>query len=129
MARLREVIPPVGGSVNNPIDLSLASLVNPSIHRDAISIVAQDENIDMMLLITVVGGEQLHDIVLEATRDRKTKALVVTLMSGTTQSVAQDFLLMLGSGISVYSDAGRAAKALRKLWEYADFRANWAGLE
>ncbi len=130
MARLREVIPPVGGSVNNPIDLSLASLVNPSIHRDAISIVAQDENIDMMLLITVVGGEQLHDIVLEATRDRKTKKpLVVTLMSGTTQSVAQDFPLMLGSGISVYSDAGRAAKALRKLWEYADFRANWAGLE
>jgi len=130
MAKLREVIPPVGGSVNNPIDLSLASLVNPSLHRDAISIVAQDENIDMLLLITIVGGEQLRTIVLEATRNKKVKKpLVVTLMSGTMQSVAQDFPLMLGSGISVYSDAGRAAKALKKLWEYADFRANWDGEE
>lgn len=130
IAKLREVIPPVGGSVNNPIDLSLASLVNPSLHRDAISIVAQDENIDMLLLITIVGGEQLRTIVLEATRNKKVKKpLVVTLMSGTTQSVAQDFPLMLGSGISVYSDAGRAAKALKKLWEYADFRANCDGQE
>ncbi len=65
----------------------------------------------MMLLITVVGGEQLHDIVLEATRDRKTKKpLVVTLMSGTTQSVAQ-FPVDAWQRHSVYSDAGRAAKA------------------
>jgi acyl-CoA synthetase (NDP forming) len=122
IGRLREVIPPVGGSVNNPIDLSLASLVNPSMHKDAISIVAQDKNIDMLLLISIVGGEQLRDIILEATQNTKVKKpLVVTLMSGTTQSVAQDFPLMLGSGISVYSDAGRAAKALRKLWGYAEF--------
>lgn len=120
--RLREVIPPVGGSVNNPIDLSLASLVNPAMHKDAISIVAQDKNIDMLLLISIVGGEQLRVIVIEATQNTKVKKpLVVTLMSGTTQSVAQDFPLMLGSGISVYSDAGRAAKALRKLWGYAEF--------
>lgn len=126
MAKLREVIPPVGGSVNNPIDLSLASLVNPSMHKDAINIVAQDENIDMLLLITIVGGEQLRTIIQEATRNEKVKKpLVVTLMSGTTQSVAQDFPLMLGSGISVYTDAGRAAKALKKLCEYAYFRANW----
>lgn len=125
IGRLREVIPPVGGSVNNPIDLSLASLVNPSMHKDAISIVAQDKNIDMLLLISIVGGEQLRDIVLEATQNTKVKKpLVVTLMSGTTQSVAQDFPLMLGSGISVYSDAGRAAKALRKLWGYAEFIAD-----
>lgn len=125
IGRLREVIPPVGGSVNNPIDLSLASLVNPSMHKDAISIVAQDKNIDMLLLISIVGGEQLRDIVLEATQNTKVKKpLVVTLMSGTTQSVAQDFPLMLGSGISVYSDAGKAAKALRKLWGYAEFIAD-----
>ena len=125
IGRLREVIPPVGGSANNPIDLSLASLVNPSMHKDAISIVAQDKNIDMLLLISIVGGEQLRDIVLEATQNTKVKKpLVVTLMSGTTQSVAQDFPLMLGSGISVYSDAGRAAKALRKLWGYAEFIAD-----
>jgi len=73
-----------------------------------------------------VGGEQLRTIIQEATRNEKVKKpLVVTLMSGTTQSVAQDFPLMLGSGISVYTDAGRAAKALKKLCEYAYFRANW----
>ncbi|MDI9558380.1 MAG: CoA-binding protein [Pseudomonadota bacterium] len=122
--KLRRIIPPVGGSVNNPIDLSLASLVNPLIHKDAIDAVARDKNIDMLLLITVIGGEQLREIVLDATRNvENKKPLVVTLMGGTTQEVAQDFPLMLGSGISVYPDAARAAKVLKKLWEYAEFRA------
>ncbi len=125
-ARLRKIIPPVGGSVNNPIDLSLASLVNPHLHKDAIDIVAGDENIDMLLLISVVGGEQLREIVLEARRNMEVrKPLVITMMTGSMQAVAQDFPLMLGSGASVYSDAGRAAKALANLWEYAQFRSRW----
>ena len=36
--RLRKAMPPVGGSINNPIDLSLASVVNPRVHSDALRI-------------------------------------------------------------------------------------------
>jgi acetyl-CoA synthetase (ADP-forming) len=55
--------------------------------------------------------------------DIKTKKpLVVTEMVGTEESIGRDFPLLLSSGISVYSDAARAAKALSRLWEYARFR-------
>jgi acetyltransferase len=123
--RLHKALPPVGGSVNNPVDLSLASLVAPTVHRDAIRIVAEDEGIDMLLVIAVVGGKLLRDLILEAMRDTKKarKPLVVTLMAGPMQSVAQDFPLLLRSGISVYPDAARAAKALAMLFEHARFRA------
>jgi acetyltransferase len=121
--RLRKALPPVGGSVNNPIDLSLASLVAPTVYRDAIRIAAEDEGIDMLLVIAVVGGKLLCDLILEATSNLKEKKpVVVTLMAGPMQSVAGDFPLLLGNGISVYPDAARAAKALAMLWEYAWFR-------
>jgi acetyl-CoA synthetase (ADP-forming) len=122
--RLHKALPPVGGSVNNPVDLSLASLVAPTVHRDAIRIVAEDEGIDMLLVIAVVGGKLLRDLILEAIRDIKArKPLVVTVMAGPMQSVARDFPLLLRSGISVYPDAARAAKALAMLFEHARFRA------
>jgi len=101
--RLRKALPPIGGSVNNPVDLSLVSYVSPTMHRDVVRIVAEDEGIDMLLLIAVVGGKLLRDLILEAMRDIKArKPLVVTLMAGPMQSVAQDFPLLLRSGISVY---------------------------
>jgi len=125
--RLLQKMPLVGGSIHNPIDLSLASVVNPRVHSDAIRIVAADENIDMLLVIAVVGGEVLRDFILEAKADAGIdKPLVVTVMAGDMQSVARDFRLFLGSGITIYSDALRAVKALAKLAEYARFRVRRA---
>jgi acyl-CoA synthetase (NDP forming) len=85
--------------------------------------VAEDENIDMLLVVAVVGGEQLRDMIAEAIAGMKRrKPIVVTVMAGTMESVARDFPLLLGSGISTYSDAARAAKALAKLYDYTRFR-------
>ena len=39
--KLRKAMPPVGGSINNPIDLSLASMVTPRICKDALTIAAR----------------------------------------------------------------------------------------
>ena len=128
--RLKNVLPPVGGSVNNPIDVGLASLVAPAVYRDAIRIAAEDEGIDMLLVIANVGGKLLRDLILEATSNIELrKPLVVTVMGGPMQSVAQDFPLFLGSGISVYLDAARAAKALAMLWEHAQFRARGSAVQ
>jgi acetyltransferase len=121
--KLHKTMPLTGGSVNNPIDLSLASMVAPQVFRDALRIAAEDENIDMLLVITVVGGERFRDLILEAMGEIKTrKPLAVTVMAGNMQSVSQDFPLFLTSGIPAYSDAVRAAKALARLYEYARYR-------
>ncbi len=122
--RLAKAMPPVGGSSNNPVDLSLASAVNPRLHGDAIRILAEAPDVDMILLIAIVGGEALRDIILQAAADITTiKPLAVTEMVGTEESIGRDFPVLLSSGISVYSDAARAARALSRLWEYARFRA------
>ena len=90
---------------------------------------AEEENVDMLLVIAVIGGEQLRNIILEAMGDIKTrKALVVTIMAGTTHSVGQDFPMLLSSGISVYPDSARAANALARLSEYARFRERWSAM-
>lgn len=129
LERLRKAIPPVGSSVNNPIDLSLTSLVAPHVYKDAIRMVAEEENVDMLLVIAVIGGEQLRNIILEAMGYIKTrKALVVTIMARTTHSVGQDFPMLLSSGISVYPDSARAANALARLSEYARFRERWSAM-
>ncbi|HME44874.1 MAG TPA: acetate--CoA ligase family protein [Syntrophorhabdales bacterium] len=128
--KLRKAMPPVGGSINNPIDLSLASMVSPRICKDALIIATEDENIDMLLVISVVGGELLRDLMLEALAEmRDKKPFVVTVMAGRTQSVAQDLGLLLASGISAYPDASRAAKALARLSEYARIRESRPAVE
>ena len=121
--KLRKAMPPVGGSIGNPIDLSLASMVSPRICKDALVIAAEDENIDMLLVISVVGGELLRDLMLEALAEiRNKKPVAVTVMAGTAQSVTQDVGLLLASGIPAYADAARAAEALSRLSGYTDFR-------
>ena len=121
--RLREVLPPVGVSAHNPVDLGLASVVGPHLYGDAVRILAKDENTDMMLLIGGVGGERLCTIVAEALAEAHTKKpLVVAVMAGTTQSLGRDIPLFLDRGISVYPEPLRGAKALSRLWEYARSR-------
>jgi acetyltransferase len=121
--KLRKTMPLVGGSINNPIDLSLASLVGPHVYGDAIRILSEEESIDMLLVISIVGGERLRDLVLNAMAEVRTrKPVVVTIMAGTTESIGRDFPLLLGSRVSVYPDAARAAKSLSRLSEYARFR-------
>lgn len=124
--RLRKAMPLVGGSINNPIDLSLASLVGPHVYGDAIRILSDEENIDMLLVISIVGGGLLCDLALQAMADvNAKKPLAVTIMAGTTESIGRDYPLLLGSGFSVYPDAARAAKSLYRLSEYARFRERW----
>ena len=128
--KLRKVLPQVGSSVNNPMDVGLASLLAPTLYRDAIRIAAEDEGIDMLLVIANVGGKLLRDLILEASSNMKAKKpLVVTVMGGTMQSLAQDFPLFLGSGISIYPDAARAAKALAMMWEHARFRQRGSDMQ
>ncbi len=122
--RLRNAMPLVGGSIGNPVDLSIASSVKPQIHGDALRILAESPEIDMVLLIAVAKGEVLRDIILQATTglERK-KPIAVTNMAGTEETIGHDLPRFLSAGISVYSDAAKAVDALWRMWEYARFLA------
>lgn len=130
LARLRDSLPAVGASIRNPLDLSLASLVNPRVYGDALRILLDEEGVDMLLVITVTGGEPLRDILLEAMNDRRARnPVAVTVMAGSPQSATGDIEMLLTSSIAAYPDAARAAKALAKLSAYAQWRRRSAGSE
>ncbi len=123
--KLRKMLPLVGGSARNPVDLSMVSGFNTRLHGEALQILVEEENIDMLLLVSGVSGKSLCQMVSEAMIPMKVKKpLAVTVMIGTQQSVIADFPLLLENGISVYTDAARAVRALSRLWEYAKFRKN-----
>jgi len=121
--RLRGVMPAVGSSIRNPLDLSLASLVNPMVYANALGILLEEENIDMLLVIAVIGGEPMREILLKGLGDRRgKKPVAVTIMAGSTQEVAGDIGLFLKSSIAAYPDGARAAGALARLSRYAEFK-------
>ncbi len=122
LERLRETLALAGTTAGNPVDLGFISLVAPGVHKDSVRIVAR-EDIDMLLLITAVGGERLRDDIIEAMGPlRASKPIAVATMSGTMRAVSEDFPVFLAGGIPVYTDPARACRILARLWEYAQFR-------
>lgn len=116
---LREAMPPVGTSADNPVDMSLASAIVPDVYGKVIRILGRYEKIDMLLAIGI-GGEQFHSAITEAMSDI-TKPLVVAVIMP-LESLLQDYRLLMGSGIPIYPDPVRAANALARLAHYAEFR-------
>jgi acyl-CoA synthetase (NDP forming) len=119
---LYKVIPPVGTSVENPVDLSIASAVAPKVYRDVIRILDRDENVDMLLVIGN-GGRDFDNTIIEAKKESR-KLLVVALIMP-IELVLQDFKLLQTNSIPVYNDPRRAANALAKLANYAEFRRRY----
>jgi len=116
---LRKAMPPAGTSAENPIDLSLATVVAPDIYGEVIRILGREGNIDMLLVIGS-GGEQFQSVIKEAARDiRKPLATAVIMY---LESFIQDYTSLMESGIPIYPDPVRAARALAKLADYAEFR-------
>ncbi|MCX8021805.1 MAG: acetate--CoA ligase family protein [Syntrophorhabdaceae bacterium] len=121
--RLKEIVPSVGGSIKNPVDLSLASLVDPEIHGKALRVMDEEERIDMLLLISIVGGERLYKILFEGYGEKPLKKpLAVTVMEDDIESFGKHLSYLCKKGISPYPDASRATKALSKLWSYGNYR-------
>jgi acyl-CoA synthetase (NDP forming) len=117
--KLLKVVPPVGTSVDNPVDMSIAAAVAPDIYGDVIRILGQDENIDMLLVIGS-GGKQFDNAIIEAMGELR-KPLVVAIIIP-IELVLQDFRLLQGSSVPVYTDPRRAANALSKLADYVELR-------
>jgi len=117
--KLRKVMPPVGTSAENPIDLSLATIVVPGIYAEVVKILGQDDNIDMVMVIGA-GGEDFHRVMLKAAAEIDKPLVTAIIMP--LESVVQDYKALMGGGIPVYPDPRRAAKALARLAAYAEFR-------
>jgi acyl-CoA synthetase (NDP forming) len=116
--RIDRIIPSVGTSTSNPIDLSIVSLLSPRLYEEVIRVLDGDGSVDMLLIIGI-GGKEFNEMMSGLIREvKKPLALVLPV---TPDIIADEYLFLFKSGIAVYPDSKRAARALRKLVEYAEF--------
>ena len=118
--RLIEKLPPVGATADNPADIGVAVLVQPSLYGETIKILDKDENVDMLLVITDPGRPCTQSIV-EAAKSI-TKPLVVVPYA-LPELVSTEYEFLSQHSIVTCADAKRAAFALSKLTDYASFRS------
>jgi acyl-CoA synthetase (NDP forming) len=126
VARLREVLPPVGTSVGNPTDTGVASLLDPSLYEKAIEIVAADEGVDMILVISTPVPECLDHVAAAARAIDKPLAVSVYALP---ESEPEIYASLAARGVAAYPDPRRAAYVLARMAGYAAFVEQAAGQE
>lgn len=120
-ARLREVLPPVGTSVGNPTDTGVASLLNPALYEQAIEIVAEDPNIDMILVISTPVRACLDHVATAAKSIDKPLAVSIYALPETEPQIYRS---LSEKGVAAYPDPRRAATVLARMADYAEARAS-----
>jgi acyl-CoA synthetase (NDP forming) len=118
-ARLQEVLPPIGTSVGNPTDTGVASLLDPSLYEKAIEIVAADEGVDMILVISTPVQACLDHVAAAAKAIDKPLAVSVYALPESEPGIYRS---LSEQGVAAYPDPKRAAYVLARMAEYASFR-------
>ncbi|MBN1191952.1 MAG: CoA-binding protein [Dehalococcoidales bacterium] len=120
LRRLGELIKSAGTSIANPLDLGVGSLLSPQHFAEAAIILSGDSNVDMLLVITAPENPRSIAILAEKAGEIK-KPMAVSLFD-VPELIVPQFRYLLDRSIPVYTDPRRAAVALSKLAEYAEFR-------
>ena len=110
------MLPPVGTSVGNPTDTGVASLLDPSLYEKAIEIVAADEGVDMILVISTPVPECLEHVAAAAKAIDKPLAVSVYALP---ESEPEIYRSLSAQGVAAYPDPKRAAYVLARMAEYA----------
>ena len=118
---LRQVVPSVGGSVRNPVDVSIKSTVQPELYQKSISIMAQANNVDMIYVIRGLPDKAFLDNLLEAGKQVE-KPMGAFMFR--QEVISEEHMPLLEAGIAMYTDSIRGVLALSRFASYAEFVRN-----
>jgi acyl-CoA synthetase (NDP forming) len=118
--KLNQILPPVGTSLSNPLDIGVGVLLTPELYGQAAQILADDENVDMIMAISAPDNPRSIKSLAEAAPKIK-KPLVATLFE-IPGLIEPEIKSLLGQHIPTYYEPKRAAYALAKLAEYAEYK-------
>jgi len=112
---ISSIIPPIGTSTKNPVDLGMGTVFAPELYKEAVRIVGGEENVDMLLVICFTP--ETVNMVLEAKKDLEKPVVIVLPSIGELQKykVSSDRMI-LG-----YPGTRRAARVLAALADYKEF--------
>ena len=126
MRQLREMLPPVGISVRNPVDMGFGATVE-GIYKDILRILDADRNVDVILALggapTFVGKSYIRieefaeEMITVKTSLSKPLFTVVPHISQ-TQNAAD---MLREAGIPTFSEPDRAANTIGKMVDYYEW--------
>jgi acyl-CoA synthetase (NDP forming) len=117
--KLAQILPAFGTASINPVDVGVGMLMAPKIYGETIKLLAEDENVDMLIAVTAPESPLSVQSIAEAAEQIK-KPLVVALFEirGLVEKQSQ---FLLEKHIPVYHEAKRAALTLCKMAGYAEY--------
>jgi acyl-CoA synthetase (NDP forming) len=118
--RLSKILPAIGTTAANPTDIGAGVLVNPTLYGETAKILLEDENTDM--LITVTGPDNPSTVKDLADAALHTDKLMVVSLFDIAGLVEPQVKLLQEKHVPVYLDPKRAANALAKMAEYAEYK-------
>ncbi len=117
--RLTQILPPVGTAANNPVDVGVGMLMNPQLYGETVKLLAEDDNVDMLICITAPDCPLSVNSIADAAKEIN-KPLVACLFE--IGGLVEDQLkFLLVNHIPAYSEPKRAAFSLYKMVCYADY--------
>jgi acetyltransferase len=119
--KLGKIIPAVGTAISNPVDLGVGSLMSPDLFGETMKVLAADENVDSLLVITAPDSPRSITSIAEVAKEIN-KPLAVALFD-IPGLVGPHFNFLLKKHIPTYYEPKRAAFALSKLTKYSEFLA------
>lgn len=109
-ARLQEILPSFAGT-RNPVDITMAQLVNQDLSRQCIQIVDQDSNVDIILSVLAGNDPMIPAEILIQTRSKIHKPLCI-VASDPDRKCGEARRRLEAVGIPVYDHPERLARAL-----------------
>ena len=132
--RLSELIPELGTSVSNPVDLGLSVAFDKTIYPRCAEIAGQDENVDMVLVYHfVIDGESAEKLIEAQKNIRKPMAIATNIeqlkcrdfgilfKAMTQEEMPKTLRRLYEAGISIHSSEQDAARTLMDLLRYREF--------
>jgi len=120
--RLAKILPAIGTTAANPTDIGAGVLVKPSLYGETAKVLLEDENVDM--LITITGPDNPTTVRdLADVAQNSAKPMVISLFD-IAGLVEPEVKFLHEKQVPVYLDPKRAAFALSKLAQYAEYRTS-----
>ena len=116
---LDRILPPVGTAANNPVDVGVGMLMNPSLYEKTIKLLAEDENVDMLICITAPEcPESIQSIAAGAAEIDKPLIACVFDIGGL---VEDQFKYLMERHVPACLEPKRAASTLFKMACYSEY--------
>ncbi len=113
--KLRKVLPKFAGGLLNPVDLTMRVGMEPELYRNALEVVAEDENVDLLI---VVGNPPIYQTIKDLVKNLEKPVFAVL---GYFKDFFEETKKLVKIGVPTYPSPEKAVKSIKALLNYQTY--------